>query len=36
VTQQNASAVPVFANGTVFVQSGPNTFSDTPEFVLVV
>jgi hypothetical protein len=36
VTQRDVSTLPVFADGTVFVESGPNTFSDTPEFVLCV
>jgi hypothetical protein len=36
VTQSNAGSMPVFSNQQVFVQSGPKTFSDTPEFVLIV
>ena len=36
VTQSNAASMPVFSNPNVCVQSGPTTFSDTPEFVLIV
>ncbi len=36
VTQSDGASMPVFSNPAVFVQSGPTTFSDTPEFVLFV
>ena len=34
VDQASPSTGPEFKNGSVLVQSGENTFQDTPEFVL--